>query len=255
MRPDKRVGLLLVFSLDNAERYYKMKSSIVTRVLSVITILFGVMLVNSTFASEPETVSSLLFDKPYLTSVKPDTTLVYDFRRISSDEKKYGQDLSDTIRLDVLKDEKDSSKRTAHLHIYSGPRARNIGPIPQTSGNPAIMILLEQDTYDFKRHLGGIPAYFRNKIRKAMREDAKIEQIRIQHDGREISAHKITLVPFKSDPNMQRVPEYQNTIYEFIVSDEVPGGIVSISSTIPGSQPGSSALRKQFMSFNSQEAK
>lgn len=232
-----------------------MKRSIVTRVLSVITILFGLTVVNSAFAAEPETVSSLLFDKPYLTSVKPDTTLVYEFKRISSDEKKYGEGLSDTIRLDVLKDEKDSSKRTAHLHIYSGPRARNIGPIPQTSGNPAIMILLEQDTYDFKRHLGGIPAYFRNKIRKAMREDAKIEQMQIQHDGREISGHKITLVPFKSDPNMQRVPEYQNTIYEFIVSDEVPGGIVSISSTIPGSQPGAGALRKQYMSFKSQEAK
>lgn len=255
MRSDKRVGLLPVFSLDSAERYYKMKSSIVTRVLYVITILFGVTLVNSAIAGEPETVSSLLFDKPYLTSVKPDTTLVYDFKRISSDEKKYGPGLSDTIRLDVLKDEKDSSKRTAHLHIYSGPRARNIGPIPQTSGNPAIMILLEQDTYDFKRHLGGIPAYFRNKIRKAMREDAKIEQIQIQYDGREISGHKVTLVPFKSDPNMQRVPEYQNTIYEFIVSDDVPGGIVSISSTIPGSLPGSSALRKQYMSYNSQVAK
>ena len=255
MRSDNCVGLLPVFSLDSAERYYKMKSSIVTRVIYIITILFGVTLVNSAIAGEPETVSSLLFDKPYLTSVKPDTTLVYDFKRISSDEKKYGQGLSDTIRLDVLKDEKDSSKRTAHLHIYSGPRARNIGPIPQTSGNPAIMILLEQDTYDFKRHLGGIPAYFRNKIRKAMREDAKIEQIQMQHNGREISGHKITLVPFKSDPNMQRVPEYQNTIYEFIVSDDVPGGIVSISSTIPGSQPGSNALRKQYMSFKSQVAK
>ncbi|MEO1159200.1 MAG: hypothetical protein AAFW74_01940, partial [Pseudomonadota bacterium] len=212
-------------------------------------------LAGSAFATEPETVSSLLFDKPYLTSVKPDTTLVYDFKRISSDEKKYGRGLSDTIRLDVLKDEQDSSKRTAHLHIYSGPRARNIGPIPRTSGNPAIMVLLEQDTYDFKRHLGGIPAYFRNKIRKAMREDALIEETRIRHNGREMSGHKITLVPFKGDQNMQRVPEYQNTIYEFVVSDDVPGGIVSISSTIPGAQPGSAALRKQYMSFNSQEAK
>ena len=88
-----------------------------------------------------------------------------------------------------------------------------------------------------------------------MREDAKIEQIQIQHDGREISGHRITLVPFKSDPNMQRVPEYQDTIYEFIVSDEVPGGIVSISSTIPGSEPDSAVLRKQSMSFKSQEAK
>ena len=62
-----------------------------------------------------------------------------------------------------------------------------------SSGNPAIMVLLEQDTYDFKRHLGGIPAYFRNKIRKAMREDAKIEETRINHDGREISAHVVDL--------------------------------------------------------------
>lgn len=255
MRSDNCAGLLPVFSADAPERCYEMKSSIVTKVLSVITILSGVALANAAVAGEPETVSSLLFDKPYLTSIKPDTTLVYDFKRISSDEKKYGRDLSDTIRLDVLKDEKDSSKRTAHLHIYTGPRARNIGPIPQTSGNPAIMILLEQDTYDFKRHLGGIPAYFRNKIRKAMREDAMIEPTSIQHDGRDVSGHKITLVPFKGDPNMQRVPEYQNTVYEFIVSDEVPGGIVSISSTIPGSEPGSDVLRKQYMSFKSQEAK
>ncbi len=255
MRSDNCVGLLPVLKLDGPERYYNMKTKIVTRVFKVVTIVFGVTLAGSAGAGEPETVSSLLFDKPYLTAVEPDTTLVYDFTRTSSDEAKYGRGLSDTIRLDVLKDETDSSKRTAHLHIYSGPRARNIGPIPRTSGNPAIMVLLEQDTYDFKRHLGGMPAYFRNKIRKAMRDDAKIEETRIEHNGREISGHRITLLPFKDDPNMQRVPEYQDTIYEFIVSDEIPGGIVSISSTIPGSQPGGDALRVQSMAFKSQVAK
>ena len=232
-----------------------MKTGIVRKTIYLFTILFSAAVANSAAAGEPETVSSLLFDRPYLSSVKPDTILVYDFNRISSDEAKFGRGLTDTIRLDVLKDHDDSSKRTAHLHIYSGPRARNIGPIPRTAGNPAIMVLLEQDTYDFKRHLGGIPAYFRNKIRKAMREDAKIEETRISHDGREISGHKITLVPFKNDANMQRVPEYQDTVYEFVVSDEIPGGIVSISSTIPGSKPGGDALRKQYMTFKSQVAK
>jgi hypothetical protein len=223
---------------------------------------FAAIMTISSFAIAPasigqtaETVSSLLFDKPYLTTVEPGTTLIYDFKRTTSDEQKFGKNLTDTIRLDVLEDGQDASKRTAHLHIYSGARARNIGPIPHTSGNPAIMIILEQDTYEFQRKLGGQPAYFRNKIRKAMRDNAKIEKTSFQLNGKEISGHKITLTPFKGDPNMKRVPEYTGTTYEFVVSDDVPGGVVSITSRIPASDTTDAPLKEQSMTYNSQVPK
>ena len=225
------------------------------KALACIAILIGMTVSMAQIVWAEETVSSLLFDKPYLATVEPGTTLVYDFKRVTSDEQKFGTNLTDTIKVDVLKDDMDAGKRTAHLHIYSGARARNIGPIPHTSGNPAIMIMLEQDTYEFQRKLGGQPAYFRNRIRKSMRENAIIEAVKLQFKGKEISGHKITLTPFKGDPNMERVPEYAGTTYEFIVSDDIPGGVFSITSRIPAALETDAPLKEQSMTYSSQVAK
>jgi hypothetical protein len=206
-------------------------------------------------ASDAPTATKLLFASPYLTKVEPDQTLVYTFERNTIDESKYGPGMKDTIRLEVKQDETDKDKRSVYMKIYSGPRERNLGPFIHTTGNPAVMVLLEQDTFELKRRLGGQPAYFRNKIRKAMRDEAKVEETSFDFNGDKIDGHKITIQPFKDDPNMSRVPEFAATIYEFVVSDAVPGGIYRVSSIIPAANDPGTPLKQQDMTFSQKEQK
>lgn len=205
-------------------------------------------------AADKPTASDLLFSSPYLSAIEPNQTLVYQFDRTNIDENRFGPKLSDTIRVEVREDETDKTKRSVQLRIYSGPRERNIGPFSQTSGNPAVMIVLEQDTFELQRRIGGQPAYFRNKIRLAMRESATVEETSFEFAGKTIDGHKITIQPFKGDPNMAKVPEYAATIYEFVVSDEVPGGIYRVSSIIPAANDADPVLKKQNMIFSQKKA-
>jgi hypothetical protein len=201
-------------------------------------------------AGDVSEATRLLFQVPYLAQLQPGTTIVYAYKRTSSDEQKYGRALEDTIRVDVSADMTDVSKRSAMLHIFSGTRQRNIGPFSQTEGNPAIMIILEQDTFELKRRIGGQPAYFRNRIRRALRESAVVEAMTINHNGREIPGRTITIEPFKGDRNMSNTPDYASILYRFVVSSEVPGGIFEISSLIPAAGGGDETLRQISMSFD-----
>lgn len=201
-------------------------------------------------AQDSASAADLLFDRPYLESIEPGSAIVYDFELTSADKERFGEAFSDTIRLRVDASESDAKKRTANLDLFSGTRERHIGPMPQTSGNPAVMIVLEQDTFDLQRTLGGQPAYFRNKIRQAFRDGAEVEKTTVKLDGNEVDAHRITLRPFKGDANFSRVPEFAEMVYEFVVADAVPGGVYSVSSYIPSPKDAKATLKKKVMEFS-----
>jgi hypothetical protein len=224
------------------------------RSLALLMLLGTAFLAVPASASDETTATTLLFSTPYLAQLKSDETLVYDFVRTTSDEERYGQKLNDTVRLDIRTSEDDNTKRTTYIHLYSGPKERNIGPFVNSSGNAAVMIVLEQDTYELKRRLGGQPAYFRNKIRAAMRDNAKVEKTSFEFEGKTIQGHKITIEPFKGDPNMTRVPEYANSVYEFVVADAVPGGLYRVSSIIPNAKDSSQPLKQQDMIYSGRKA-
>lgn len=223
------------------------------KALASAAIIAACTVVVPAHAQDKPTAGGLLFDTPYLTEVAPNEMLVYRYDRATIDESRFGPALSDTIRLEVREDETDASKRSAYLKIYTGPRERNIGPFMHASGNPAVMIMLEQDTFEMKRRLGGQPAYFRNKIRKAMREDAKVEEVSFDFNGKPVDGHMITITPFEGDPNMAKLPEYSATKYEFVVSKDVPGGLYRVTSIIPAANEAGTPLKKQDMIFSQKE--
>lgn len=204
---------------------------------------------SAAIAAEERDATSLLFATPYLEQVAPDHKLVYDYERQNEKPEMFGQELKDTITLEVTADKEGSQKRTAMLKIYSGPRERQIGPLYKSSGNPAVMVLLEQDTFELQRQTGGQPAYFRNMIRRALRDSAKVEATSFQFGGQTVEGHKVVIAPYAGDANMQRVPDLQKTVYEFVVADVVPGGIYSVSAMIPGEGGDAKPLKKNIMTF------
>jgi hypothetical protein len=201
-------------------------------------------------AGEGGDAAGLLFEQPYLSKVAPGSSIVYDYELISTDDLRFGQGFKDTIRLRVEASEGNADKRTANLDIFSGPRGRKIGPLPNTTGNPAVMIVLEQDTFDLQRALGGMPAYFRNAIRRALRDKAEVQSVKVAFEGAEIDAKRITIKPFDGDQNFSRVPDYSRTVYEFVVADAVPGGLYSVTSFIPDVGDPKAALKKKTLAFS-----
>jgi len=184
-------------------------------------------------AGEKATSQSLLFDAPYLERLALPQTLSYSYRRRTENEKKFGSQIDDAISVKISKSKKSNGLNNVTLEIFTGEKQRRLGPHRDMRGNPVLMAFLELDIWHMKRRIGGVPVYFRNSIRKAFRESATVEEIKIEFEGRTVPAHKVTIKPFVKDPNAPRLKEFRQKVYEFTVSDMVPGGFHKIRSWVP----------------------
>ena len=200
-------------------------------------------------AEDGKSAAGLVFETPYLEAVEANSALTYRIEMATTDEALFGAPFQDEVTLTVLPGPPGGKAKTAILDIMTGSRRRTIGPMREVRGNPAVMVLLEQDAFHLNRILGGQPAYFRNRIRKAFREAAAVEPVRVAYDGRELAGHKVTIHPFRDDPNPSRMREFAGQTYEFIVADQVPGGLYSIVSYVPAPVPGAARLSEQRLTL------
>ena len=76
--------------------------------------------------------------------------------------------------------------------------------------------------------------YFRNTIRRAFRDSAKLEEISVEVKGVDLPATKITIHPFVDEKNVGRFGKFRGKVFETIVADGIPGGIYSMRSFVPG---------------------
>ena len=105
-------------------------------------------------------------------------------------------------------------------------------PFPKVIGfrsNPIIMFFLEWDIGETlnsttNKHSKTV---LRNKIRAALWNDAKIEDVTITYENKEHAGKRISISPFKENKRIDAVKKRQ---YEFIVSKAVPGGFKSLMS-------------------------
>ena len=95
-------------------------------------------------------------------------------------------------------------------------------------GNPVLMYFLEHDVEDMNLMTGGAATYFRNRIRQAFVDRARLKPVEIERAGAKVPATEITLVPFKDDPNLAAFPGVADKRYRFLISDAVPGSIYEI---------------------------
>ena len=85
---------------------------------------------------------------------------------------------------------------------------------------------------------GGSTSYFRKRIRLALAEAARVESVAVSYAGRQLTGRKIVIQPYLHDPMQEKMPKYLAKNYVFILSDEIPGSIYQIRSTVPGGQQG-----------------
>jgi hypothetical protein len=183
-------------------------------------------------ASEP-TAQELLFDATYLAPVAAPSRIKYHFSFKSVDSTLFGASYDDDASMQLKPTAGAEGYKDVTLDMFTGERLRELGPLPKINGNPIIMMFLEYDTNLMQKHVGGAMVYYRNIVRAAFRDKATVQAVDITWNGKPVKAMKISIQPFQDIPAAEKLQLFRGKIYEFTVSDAVPGGIYDMRSVVP----------------------
>ena len=194
----------------------------------------------TTAALAGPTATELFFDTPYLTKVPPGTTLNYAYKHTTS-KADLGEGFDETMAMQVTAPPEDTSKRVADVVIRRGDKEGEAGPFPTMNGNPIALVLLERDVKEMAQLSKGSPFYIRNRVRDHL-ANGTVAPARFTYDGREIEGWKLSMQPFAGDPNKDKLQELAGRHYEFLFSDQVPGGIYAIRVVTPAKDGASNII-------------
>ena len=176
-------------------------------------------------AQAVSSAETLLFESDHLARIKPPAVLVYEFRRASNIDPGF----SDKVQLDLAA---SKGKTSATLHFLSGAHKHDVPALEEAHGNPVLLGFLERDIAEMKRLTGGSTAYFRKRIRMALAEGAQVSAQSIRYQGKSLPAQAVRIQPYLSDPMHARFESYVHKTYVFVVSEQVPGGIYQVRSSL-----------------------
>ena len=168
----------------------------------------------------------LLLMSPQLGAIKPPATLNYRFRKTGTLEETFDDQVG--VKLER---QADGRCCKASGEFLTGARRLDLAEIEQAEGNPVIVYYLEHDIRAMQRRTKGSANYFRKRIRMALYEGARITDLKLTYRGKPIDAQAITIEPYRDDPNRARFAQLALKRYVFVLSDAVPGSVVSIRST------------------------
>jgi hypothetical protein len=200
--------------------------------LAASVAMLAVLAPGVTAAQAVSQAETLLFETDHLARMKPPATLEYAFRKDSNLEPGY----SDKVRLELAR---VNGKLSATLHFLSGEHKQEIPALEEAHGNPVLLGFLEHDIAEMKRLTGGSTSYFRKRIRMALAEGARVTLQPITYDGKALQAQAVRIQPYLDDPLHARFEPYVRKTYTFIVSEQVPGGVYQLGTSLgnPGVVP------------------
>ncbi len=156
----------------------------------------------------------------------PDKAAVsYDYAKTGTLEPAF----EDRVKLQV---EKTAGGRRTHVDYLSGKEALVLPDIDGASGNPVILSFLERDVREMERRTGGKSNYFRKRVRLALAENAQIEPVTMDVQGRQVEAVRISIRPYQNDPMQARFPAFTGKIYTFTISKQVPGMVYEMRTEV-----------------------
>ena len=183
----------------------------------------------------------------HLRNIDSPGRLYYDFVKSGS----YEEGFSDSVFLDIVRINEDGSK-DADLEFFTAGRQQNERREGIT-GNPVLGKYMEGDVYEMNRLTNGSWRYFQKRIKSAFAENAKIEPVTFEYDGAERTGEKISITPYVNDPRRRQFAEFAPKLYEFILSDQVPGKLYQIKTVIPAGSPDSEPLMEETLTLQSAE--
>ena len=181
-------------------------------------------------AAPVSAVETALFVKEHLKTLPAKgATLVYQFRKSGAYESGY----EDKVTVEVgSPDPAQDNGRPSKVEFLTGDHKTDLPPVEGAKGNPVILGFLERDVRELKRITGGQPNYYRKRLRLAMVDAKEIKPVNLRWQGHDIHGEEILLDPFKDDPARARFSRFANKTYQFILSDQVPGGVYSIKTVM-----------------------
>ena len=190
---------------------------------------------------------TLLFMTPHLQEVQPPSRLHYAFRKSGTLE----QGFSDTVDVDITTGP-DGSKKGA-TRFFSGARQIKYEEIERLQGNPVLLFYLDREVTEMSRLTGGSAYHFRQTIRRALADSAKINDVDIRFDGRNLRAQQITIAPYGADPNRDKYERLAAKRYVFTLCDEIPGHVYQLRAFVPAASGSSKdeAVIDETLTFQS----
>ncbi len=173
------------------------------------------------------TAVDLLFESKHLELLGKGTEAMYRLDRTVSDAKLVGEPFSDDIRVGV-KDVDPSGKREVVVRLFTGERARDPHTETDLTGNPLLVVFLDRSVSNFAIVGGGNRNYLKQQFREALRDKADVQPAKVEYGGKTVDGYRITVTPFATDKNAQRMLGYEGSKFTFVVSDAVPGYFVDL---------------------------
>lgn len=183
-------------------------------------------------AGTPPSAASLLFETPQLEATQPGRTLVYRYSRKVSDAE-LGPSFDDTIKIEVEAPSAGAPKdaRSLKVNFFGPERHRAAGPFEDVTGNPVMILFLENHVVDLSGKLLGNPRYFKNAIRAGLRDKAEVTPASFTVGGHDYKGWRVKVSPFAGDANAKKMRGLDTLTYEFDVAPELPGEIVRMTIT------------------------
>ena len=186
----------------------------------------------------------------HLQNINSPGRLYYDFVKRGS----YEEGFSDSVYLDIVEVNEDGSK-TADLEFFTADRQQNARSdnLVGVTGNPVLLVYMQGDVYEMNRLTNGSWRYFQRRIKSAFAEEAKIETVTFEYDGTQLTGEKISITPYLNDPRRRQFAEFAPKLYEFILSDQVPGKLYQIKTVIPDTAPDKEPLIEEILTLQNAE--
>jgi hypothetical protein len=186
----------------------------------------------------------LVFYHDHLKGVPKGSLLDYGFESMTKDAESF----TDHIEIKVT-DVVDESKRDMEFNFLTGDHHIDFSPAKSYRGNPVIIHFLERDISLMAKDTGGSNGYFRNRIRDSFKVPDKVRDVTFELNGKTVNGIEVIVTPFVADRNADKFKLYEHKRYEFVFSDQVPGGIYRIHTQVP-EESGDTILIDENMTFN-----
>jgi len=222
----------------------KISTFVASMVLGIMAV--GVVVSPSRAEDKPfSTAEKRVFLDNQLGNLGKSATLEYTFKRTGTLEAGF----DDSVVIEVRDGGKENG-RVVTAAFLTGQRAVSLPEIPNAEGNPVVMYFLERDVRQMERLTSGKQNFYRRRVRLALADTEQVRPVNIRLDGHEIKANEITIQPYLNDPLKDRFAKFEKKTYTFIVSDQVPGGVYQIRTTVPPADAKDAPLMDEVMTFS-----
>jgi hypothetical protein len=196
-------------------------------------------------ASGQPSVQTMIFEHKHLANVDQGTALGYKFNRVVSDAEMLGLPFSDEITVKVV-GAKPTGEKDVDLQIYTGERARDLQKLTNTTINPVFVVYFDLAVSTFTQLTGEKYGYLKTVFTHGFKDKSKVEPIKLDYKGKTIDAYRIVMTPYVGDPKAGRMQGYDGATFTMVISDQVPGEVVQLTSVYQSTQPAAPKLEERI---------